>query len=337
MHVSGHLLKEVSRSFYLTLRALPRGMRRPVCLAYLLARATDTLADSQGLPPETRLDLLEWLAGEIESNLTATAWEDEPLAAAITAQRNLHPGEARLLEAVPQLLEELRGLPREDAVEIRQVLRTISGGQVLDLVRFELGAAPGEVRALATAAELEDYTYRVAGCVGEFWTRLACRKLRHYSNLPEGELLDQGVAFGKGLQLVNILRDFPGDLEKGRCYLPADELRAKAGLSAPADLRRGSRQAEIVWTAWAETAEGYLEIAREYSLSLSSWRMRFACILPVVLGTLTLHQARQHLAAHPDEAELPRGIKVPRSVVRRQLWQLLWASRTRAALRRRVG
>ncbi len=42
----GPLLKGVSRSFYLTLRILPAGMRDPVGLAYLLARAAGTIADT---------------------------------------------------------------------------------------------------------------------------------------------------------------------------------------------------------------------------------------------------------------------------------------------------
>src|SRR5438067_11742992 len=53
--LTGELLKNVSRSFYLTLRALPRGLREPIGLAYLLARASDTVADSSAAPVEIRL------------------------------------------------------------------------------------------------------------------------------------------------------------------------------------------------------------------------------------------------------------------------------------------
>ena len=42
------ILKSVSRSFYLTIKFLPRPLREPVSLAYLLARATDTMADTAG-------------------------------------------------------------------------------------------------------------------------------------------------------------------------------------------------------------------------------------------------------------------------------------------------
>ena len=39
------LLKSVSRSFHLTLRVLPAAIRPQIGLAYLLARATDTVAE----------------------------------------------------------------------------------------------------------------------------------------------------------------------------------------------------------------------------------------------------------------------------------------------------
>ena len=42
-------------------------------------------------------------------------------------------------------------------------------------------------------------------------------------------MLADGIRFGKGLQLVNILRDLPADLKKGRCYLPVEKLEP-AGL-----------------------------------------------------------------------------------------------------------
>ena len=40
------LIRRTSRSFHLTLRALPRAVRNEVSLLYLLARTADTLADS---------------------------------------------------------------------------------------------------------------------------------------------------------------------------------------------------------------------------------------------------------------------------------------------------
>src|ERR1700753_1476657 len=61
----GLLLKSVSRSFYITLRVLPAVMRDPIGLAYLLARAADTIADTSLISPEKRLELLLSLRNQV--------------------------------------------------------------------------------------------------------------------------------------------------------------------------------------------------------------------------------------------------------------------------------
>ena len=50
----GSLLRQVSRSFYLSLAVLPRSLREPIGLAYLLARAADTIADTRLIPRDDR-------------------------------------------------------------------------------------------------------------------------------------------------------------------------------------------------------------------------------------------------------------------------------------------
>src|SRR5438034_3469826 len=62
------LLKQVSRSFYLTLRFLPGSIRPQIGVAYLLARATDTIADTAIVPLPARLEALEVLRGKIVSS-----------------------------------------------------------------------------------------------------------------------------------------------------------------------------------------------------------------------------------------------------------------------------
>src|SRR5262245_58143271 len=52
------LLRSVSRSFYTTLRILPPQIRPQISLAYLLARTTDTIADTGLVPVAERLGAL---------------------------------------------------------------------------------------------------------------------------------------------------------------------------------------------------------------------------------------------------------------------------------------
>ena len=56
-----HLLSAVSRSFYLSMRFLPREMRPGVAVGYLLARATDTVADAVDMDCRERLALLRMM------------------------------------------------------------------------------------------------------------------------------------------------------------------------------------------------------------------------------------------------------------------------------------
>lgn len=67
-----------------------------------------------------------------------------------------------------------------------------------------------------TFHELYDYCYRVAGVVG-----LMCIEIFGYRN-PKTK--DYAVNLGVALQLTNIMRDLKVDAERGRIYLPQDEM-----------------------------------------------------------------------------------------------------------------
>ena len=57
------LLKGVSRSFYISVRFLPKRIRMAIALGYLLARASDTIADTNRLPPAERIEFLKRFLG----------------------------------------------------------------------------------------------------------------------------------------------------------------------------------------------------------------------------------------------------------------------------------
>src|SRR5207245_6529202 len=80
--------------------------------------------------------------------------------------------ERELLERAGEALARVERLPADDRTAVRAVLATITAGQRFDLERFPGEDAAG-LAALDTLADLDRYTYLVAGCVGEFWTRLA--------------------------------------------------------------------------------------------------------------------------------------------------------------------
>jgi len=312
------LLKETSRSFYLTLRVLPGRVRSQIGLAYLLARTTDTIADSEIIPVAQRLRALQQLRERI-LGLRSTRLDFSEIAG-----RQGDPAERQLLEKCELSLAQLRDLSPEDLARVREVLRTIISGQELDLQRFAHVSFESLI-ALPNEAELDDYTYRVAGCVGEFWTKMCRTHLFPKAKLEETQLLAEAVRFGKGLQLVNILRDLPADLRKGRCYLPADKL-AQHGLQ-PADLLQPTNHTKfnLLYQHHLDSAEAHLAAGWKYTNTIpwSQVRVRLACAWPILIGAETIRRLRSGNVLDPNQR-----VKISRPDVRRIIIQsVLWYPR----------
>ena len=310
------LLKQVSRSFYLTLRVLPRAIRPQIGLAYLLARTADTIADAELVPATQRLDALQELRERILGQSSA------PLNLGELAQQQGSPAEKLLLEKVEASLALLQNLSPADLKLVREVLAIIAGGQELDLRRFA-GASATKIIALETAVELDDYTYRVAGCVGGFWTKICRAHLFPHARLDEEQFIADGIRFGKGLQLVNILRDLPADLKSGRCYLPTQRLdEAKL---FPETLLSPANEAKFLplFRDYLDKAESHLAAGWRYTntLPFGQFRVRLACAWPILIGVKTIEKLRA-----ANVIELQQRVKVSRSEVRGVLFRSLVAA-----------
>ena len=248
----GDLLRRVSRSFYLSLAILPRPLREPLGLAYLLARAADTVAD-------TRL------------------------------------------------------IARAERIGHLRTLRRAYAGDAADVAAVARAAAPRQAEAAERTLleRVEDVLARV-------------------TRLPEGDRA--GVRFGKALQMTNVLRDVPGDLAHGRCYLPAREL-ATLGLTPAALLDpAGAGRARPLLDRLLGVALEHYDAAWRYTLAIPrrEWRMRLACAWPLLIGQATL----EALAAHPAPLAASPPVKVERAAVRVVLARstlTVWSNRALAA------
>ena len=196
------LLKKLARTFALSLRILPASIRPALSLAYMLARASDSIADAATAPAFQRLALLRALPDSFP--------EKSP-------DLGLTGDERDLVVRLPDLLKALDAMSA--AAEIKDAWRVILLGQIFDLERFEL-SADGEPPQPLSPDELVEYTQLVAGSVGEFWTRLSFRHIPDYATKPLDEMLTLARTFGQGLQMVNILRDRRRDADLGRVYIP---------------------------------------------------------------------------------------------------------------------
>ena len=303
------LLKSVSRAFYLSMRVLPTGMREHVSVAYLLARAADTVADTASLPVEGRLarlrDFRETVAGERGAGAASEL---------VAALSDLQPtdGERELLEALPEVFSLLNAMDATDAEKVRTVVLTLTSGMLYDLTTFNAEDS-GELITLETPQELDEYCYLVAGCVGEFWTDISIAHTSSLLHWNADDMRSLGVRFGLALQMTNILRDVPKDLRIGRCYLPQTEL-ARIGLRPEVllDPNNASRARPLLAWGIRRTLDRFAD-AQRYILAIPrrNLRLRLAALWPVLIGLATLAD----LACSDDWLNPDTRIKIPRRAV----------------------
>ena len=306
------LLKCVSRSFYLTLNILPGSLRTPIGLAYLFARAADTIADTAVISPTERLTLLEQFRSLFQSYDAAIL---RGLRGRLVKPQSIS-AERELLSSLEDCFVVFQSCTQEDQARIRRLLLTLTQGMVIDLTTFP-PEHNGRVVAFKTRQTLDQYTYYVAGCVGEFWTEM------YVANRPSLEAWDieimkqWGIRFGKGLQMTNILRDLAQDLRIGRCYLPLEELSVY-GLS-PEQLLDPSaitRVRPLLHELLGITLDHY-HWGWAYTLAIPRREvpMRLACAWPLLIGLRTLH-----LVASTDNLLEPSvTIKISRATLYRIL------------------
>jgi farnesyl-diphosphate farnesyltransferase len=247
----------------------------------LLARASDTIADAGQLGIQERRDLLARFVKFVTEGKTFRMPE----------VKGLPEGEKVLMSRLDDCMAALENLPDRQQVSVRKVVKIITEGQCWDLDRF---AGEGVV-SLDSDDELRTYTYQVAGCVGEFWTEIGIEEGGEFARASDDEMMRWGQAYGRSLQLINILRDVPEDQNNGRCYLPGARTRKQL-------LRERQR--------WIKEAYKGLDQAERYTRSLNGRRMRFGTVLPAMIGRKTLSRLE---AASWEEWEA--GVKISRKEV----------------------
>ncbi len=308
--VLNDLLRATSRSFYLSVRVLPKVMREPVGIAYLLARSADSIADSPNLSLEQRRHWLTQLHARFENHADHVA-ADTP--AEVVDLPAADAGEQALLRAWPVLWGSFLRLSAQDQQVVAQVVATLITGMLFDQRQFAGGSALQPV-ALADQIQLERYTYLVAGCVGEFWTHLLYQHIPALADWPLLQRLEQGRSLGQALQLTNILRDWRADLRLGRCYFPQSLLQIH-GLNV-VSLQQGDtgKAFGALRAGLSDLAMAWYRQGLHYVLAVPrrSPRLRLAALWPILIGVATLDKMQR--SEHSDSP-----VKVTRGWVYRML------------------
>ena len=182
-----------AHNFRFSFLTLPREQRGAMNALYAFNRITDDLGDDESLPVEERR---EQLAAWRESVRAALAVVPTDAALTLNPQRSAFD---RYLPAIADMVARYR-VPHE-------YLFAVIDGVELDLQPVEV----------ATFGELERYCYHVAGAVG-----LCCIHVWGFRDDPA--VRQFAIDCGLALQLTNILRDLAEDADRGRVYLPREDL-----------------------------------------------------------------------------------------------------------------
>ncbi len=283
------LLETTSRSFYPTLKYLPKKIRGQIGLLYLLARVADTIADSKVGETE---ELIEALT---QYNDVAQGRKQDLPDLMELAKIQSNPDEGELLRNVQKVVDALSVYDKDDRVRMLECLDIIVSGQIMDLQRFGIAREGGNISSLQSEEELDDYTFRVAGCVGVFWTKMSLAHMMKLSKEKEELFFENGIRFGKALQMINILRDIPEDLRFGRCYIPGHRLE-EHGLT-PNDLLDSSNIEKFrpLYDTYLDLTSEHLDAAVEYIRMIPDRQLRLkaASMLPVLIGQRTVTLLRE--------------------------------------------
>ncbi len=314
-----HILKRVSRSFYLSLIVLPKPVREQIGLAYLFCRAADTIADTHILPPAERRQALDMFRHQFQLPIPKVEDLDR-------LKRQLLPhqaavGEGELLQSLDECFELYTTFSESDQELIRNLVLTLTKGMDMDLTHFP-AETPQAVRALPTFADLDRYTYYVAGVVGAFWTHMHAAHMSALQRCDVERLCQLGVRFGQGLQMTNILKDIAHDYQLGRCYVPESGLTAL--LVDVQDLQHEATLAQIrpLLDDLMRLTLDHLDQARDYvcELPMGMVRLRLSCMWPLLFAVQTLLA----ICRAPDLLSPDVRVKIPRRDVYRTMFRSLW-------------
>jgi farnesyl-diphosphate farnesyltransferase len=188
------VLLATSRTFFLPIDRLPANLKEAVASSYLCMRAIDEIEDHPQLPSESKVKLLYSIHETLQKPLHDHEWSI------------LFAPYSSLLPAVTLRIDDWLSLsPTPVASHIWSTTATMAKGMadwVLKGWKME------------TEADLDQYTFYVAGLVGLLLTDL----WKWYGDIETDRQL--AVAFGRGLQAVNIIRNRDDDFARGVDFFP---------------------------------------------------------------------------------------------------------------------
>jgi len=318
------MLPKVSRTFAPTIRLLPKPLNLYVTVAYLLCRIADTVEDSSALALDQKKELLQRYAQIFEAGNPKAQNTFSDYVAVLP----LGSADDELVHNLKRVLNVLHTFSPTMQRHIGKWVVEMS----LGMRKFAQSLHKNPFSFLHSLSDLDEYMYYVAGTVGYLLTELFSYYSGKITPSLKSRLEQFAEPFGKGLQMVNIIRDMSGDLKRGQSYIP-DELLQKYRLTRQSIFEReNADRAEELFNELIAKAVGYLDKALNYILLIpkDERRIRLFCILPVFWAMRTLQKIQQNSL---DLLESDK-IKISHSLIRREYFLALINIRSNRLMRR---
>ena len=254
-------------NFYHSFKYLPDEQRRAMCAYYAFCRRADDIADgdyrdlfpgSSGPKDKEALDYIDRIEEMIQRVpvVDRTSFIDK-MSQLFFFRKKLSTAYNNLASTDPIFLALKDTVQKYHIPRIH--LDDLIAGMEDDFFqdRYE------------TFEDLYRYCYRVASTVG-----LVCIDIYGYEN-PKAR--DHAEAWGVFMQLVNILRDVQEDADRGRIYLPIEDL-ARHGIQ-PEDVLEGRLKGHPGWEPFVAEFIERIEVYRDRALDLLPMlkpKMRFS-------------------------------------------------------------
>ncbi len=291
------ILPGVSRTFALTIPALPHRLEVIVTNAYLLCRIADTIEDD----PQMDVSLKE---ENLKRFLSTVKGEEDPADFSASVSPLLCPelsAEAELMRNSYRVV----GITHSFTEAERHILERCVSVMCLDMQKFQRNSSLTGLRDLP---ELDAYCYAVAGVIGEMLTDLFCIQCQELED-RHAHLRELGISFGQGLQMTNILKDIWTDHERGACWLPRSVFGDDSLSFENLPEHHQSEAFQSGLHNLIGIAHGHLQNALEYTCTLPVREpgMRRFCLWALGMAVLTLQKIEQNpLFTSSDQVKISR-------------------------------
>jgi farnesyl-diphosphate farnesyltransferase len=290
---------------------LPKRLYLPVTVAYLLCRIADTVEDEASLSRLDKEKLLLTYADIFKQKETVNKSKFLK-AVAVIPDHNTDVSLSKNLDRVYSVYKTFHP-------EVQKMIATWVVEMTLGMKKYSQSSAKRKKQFLHSMKELDEYMYYVAGTVGHMLTSLFTYFSKKITPTLYKKLEFFSESFGKGLQMVNIIRDMAGDLKRGQSYIP-DEILQKYHLNRQSIFEvQNSKNAELMFDELIQTAVGHLDKALAYVVLIpkEETRIRLFCLLPMFWAMQTLREIQEN-SLNLLTAE---KVKISRKVIRTELYK----------------